>query len=431
MTKNFTHLTHENRVIIEDRLNNKKSIRSIASELGKAPSTIMREVRNYSYSIRAVGNDCAIKRDCIHKELCGKKGCAGICSSCNKILCKTICKDYIPIECEVLKHSPYVCNGCTSSYNCKRRKIKYESLKANHMYRENLVTKRAGFDVTTEQLNKINELASPMLKRGCSPFHIKETYGDELPVSEITLRRMINGNVLDARNIDLRDMVKRKERRSTKNKDRNTRLTISKVGHLYKDFLRYMEEHDENVVEMDCVEGKKDDNEVLLTLHFKTWYMQLAFIMENQTALDVVKTLDKVEEALGTDLFLQMFPVILTDNGHEFTDIAGMERSINGGQRTRIFFCEPNRSDEKGACENHHRMIRWFIPKGTSLSPYTQADITLMMNHINSYKRKSLFEKSAYQVAKKIVPEDFFILLGLEEIEPDKVIMNSSIFKSA
>ena len=208
-------------------------------------------------------------------------------------------------------------------------------------------------------------------------------------------------------------------------------MTISKIGHLYKDFLKYTEEHDDNVVEMDCVEGKKDDNEVLLTLHFKSWYMQLAFIMENHTASDVVKTLDKVEEVLGTELFQQMFPVILTDNGHEFTDIAGMERSINGGIRTKIFFCEPNRSDEKGACENHHRMIRWFIPKGSSLSPYMQSDITLMMNHINSYKRKALFGKSAYEIAKTIVPEDFFYLLGLEEIEPDKIILDSSVFKSA
>ena len=431
MARSFNHLTQKDRVIIEDRLNNKKSLRSIAKDLNKSPSTIMREIRNYSYYVRAVGNDCAIKGNCIYKGLCGRENCTGLCCKCKRVLCKTICEDYVPIECERLKVSPYVCNGCTSSYICKRRKIRYESSKAEHMYKEKLSSKRAGFDVTTEQLNKINELASPMLKSGCSPFHIKKTYGDELPVSEITLRRMVNRNALDARNLDLRDMVKRKERRKTRNKDRNARLTISKIGHLYKDFLKYTEEHDDNVVEMDCVEGKKDDNEVLLTLHFKSWYMQLAFIMENHTASDVVKTLDKVEEALGTELFQQMFPVILTDNGHEFTDIAGMERSINGGIRTKIFFCEPNRSDEKGACENHHRMIRWCIPKGTSLKPYSQSDITLMMNHINSYKRKKLFGKSAYDLVKSIVPEDFFILLGLREIEPDKIILNQSLFKSA
>ena len=41
-----------------------------------------------------------------------------------------------------------------------------------------------------------------------------------------------------------------------------------------------------------------------------------------------------------------------------------MERSIYGGNRCKIFFCDPNRSDSKGSCENNHRMIRYVIPKG-------------------------------------------------------------------
>lgn len=121
--------------------------------------------------------------------------------------------------------------------------------------------------------------------------------------------------------------------------------------------------------------------------------------------------------------------MILTDNGHEFTDITGIERSVFGGQRTKVFFCEPNRSDEKGCCENNHKYIRYIIPKGTSLELYMQTDITLMMNHINSFCRKSLYGQTPYAMAKKALPDDFFTLLGLERISSEMVLLKPVLLK--
>ncbi len=72
-------------------------------------------------------------------------------------------------------------------------------------------------------------------------------------------------------------------------------------------------------------------------------------------------------------------------------------------------------------------MIRYVIPKGTSLEPYVQADISLMMNHINSYKRKALYGKSAFDLVKAVFPEGFFVLLGLEEIPPEKIVLRPSL----
>lgn len=203
---------------------------------------------------------------------------------------------------------------------------------------------------------------------------------------------------------------------------------IAKQGRLYKDYLYFIANSDLHVVQMDCVEGKQDEKATLLTLHFPGVHMQLAYIMDNHTSKSVVAALDKIETALGSELFAKMFPVILTDNGSEFTDIPGMERSITGGQRTRIFFCEPNRSDEKGACENNHKLIRYISPKGCSLEPYSQSDINLAMNHINSYNRKATFGKSPYDIAMQLYPEDFFIFLGLEKILPEKVILKPTLF---
>ncbi len=104
-----------------------------------------------------------------------------------------------------------------------------------------------------------------------------------------------------------------------------------------------------------------------------------------------------------------------------------MERSLYGGKRTQIFFCEPNRSDEKGSCENNHKFIRYVIPKGTNMDPYNQMQISIMMNHINSYCRESLFGKCPYDMAMAVMPEDFFTLLGLEKIPADEVLLRPSL----
>lgn len=421
----YKHLTHEQRVLVEDRLNHKISIRKISNELSKAPSTILREIRNHSTFIPTTSNDCKHKRNCDLKHVCGDALCNNKCYTC-KGKCTIHCEHYEKSLCPKLDISPYVCNGCKRVYGfCDNDKTVYYATEAQKEYKSVLSSTRSGFDISEQDLEVINNLASPLIINGLSPYHIKQTYPDEISISEATLRRMIDRNALDAKNIDLRDKVKRKPR---KHHD-ITPLSTAKVGHFYGDYLKYIEENDVCVTEMDCVEGKKEENAALLTLTIPSLSLQLAFIMEYQNTSCVVEMLDMIETSLGAELFSQVFPLILTDNGSEFADIKGMETScITGGQRTKIFFCEPNRSDEKGSCENHHKMIRYVIPKGSSLEVYVQADITLMMNHINSYKRKALFGKSAFELAKTVLPEDFFVLLGLEEIPPDKIVLRPSLF---
>ena len=98
-----------------------------------------------------------------------------------------------------------------------------------------------------------------------------------------------------------------------------------------------------------------------------------------------------------------------------------MEHGSDGHERTKVFYCEPNRSDQKGHCENNHKYIRYVIPKGTNMDGLCQSDIVLMMDPVNSYKRKHLHGKTPYQAGKLFLPEDFFDLLGIEEVAPDDV----------
>ena len=424
--KSKKRITYEERVLIEDMLNQQQSFYAIAQKLERSVSTISREIRNRRVFYRSNGNDCLIKKDCHARKMCGSNACSKACKTC--MHCKKHCPNYIKMECDHVINTPYVCNGCRKTHVCSMDRYFYNSKEAQENYRKLLVDRRSGFDLTLYELEQINTLVSPCIQNGQSPYHIKQTLQEQLAVSESTLRRLIDSCELDARNIDLRCKVKRKQR----NHNKTTKsLPVSKIGHQYKDYLIYIEAHDCSVVEMDCVEGKQDEKATLLTLHFYQYKLQLAFIMDEHTCEYVVHTLDVLEETLGRELYELLFSVILTDNGHEFMDIYGMERSIYGGTRSKIFFCEPNRSDEKGHCENNHKYIRYVIPKGTSLESYSQKDISLMMDHINSYKRKSLFGKCPYEAARTILPEDFFLLLGLEQIPPERVILQPRLLKQS
>lgn len=426
MQKNTpTHLTAHDRNIIALMITSECPTRAIASALVKSPSTISREIKNHTQTVFHKNCDCIYFKECRIRHICGSTSCNKLCKSCQHARKK--CSDYVKAECEQLSiNRHHLCNSCLNQKNCHLEKRFYNAEKAQKEYEKTLKESRQGYNLTGEELEKINDIVSPAIKQGLSVYHIKQAYGTTLPASESTIRRLINGCELDARNIDLRDQVKRRPRKKPRTMN-ESHVSTSKEGHLYADYLKYMKENDISTVQMDCVEGIKEDSAVLLTLHFEEFSLQLAIMLERHTAGCVVYALDKIEQTIGTDMFREIFPVILTDNGHEFTDIEGMERSISGGKRTRIFFCEPNRSDEKAECENNHKLIRCVIPKGTSLDQYMQMDITLMMNHVNSYCRKKLHGKCPYDIAMTVLPEDFFGFLGLEKIDPDKVILKPNL----
>lgn len=430
-TKKYYHLSFEERVIIADRLKSGYSIKKIAKELQRSPSTISREIKNHLRIESRKQIPCAHHLECNAKQLCPE--CTSInryhCYKCPR--CITRCPNYTPLYCPKLQTSPYVCNACHSKAYCDYQKQYYDAKFAQIEYTELLSETRCGFDMSEEELEHLDLLVTPLIKQGLSPYHILQSLNGEIDISESTLRRIINSSSITARNIDLRIQVKRKQRQHKVNRNTLKMLAKQKIGHGWDDFLLFKNQNpDLCIVEMDCVEGVQTEKPVLLTLHFTRYHLQIALILEDHTSEQVICGLDKIETALGSELFKKMFPVLLTDNGHEFADRKGLEKSINGGQRTTVYYCEPNRSDEKGHCEKNHTLIRYVIPKGTSLEPFSQQDISLMMNHINSYLRQSLGGNSPYDAARFWnVPEDFFVLLGLEKIPSMEVNLTPSLLK--
>lgn len=431
-----SHLTIEDRAKIEYGLNHKHSIRAIAKELGKSPSTVLREIDRNSVAVKKYANSCSKTNTCRVHNACGRIDCNALCRSRCPSSCYEFCSEFEPLVCEKLAVSPHVCNACPKHVKklvpCQLDRKYYSASDAQAKYICTLTDRRSGFDLTLAELIDIDKVVSPLLMKGQSPYHIMQN--NMLPVSLSTLYRIVDSGELKAGNLDLKQKLRRKPRRTTRHDEKLARrIREAKVSHMYGDFLKYMDEHDTFHVEMDCVVGKRDEPPALLTIHFPGLQMQLAFYLDEHTAVNVVEALDSIERLLGYELFCEIFPVTLTDNGSEFADVTSIERSCiyPGRKRTNLFFCEPNRSDEKASCENNHRLIRDVIPKGTSLIPYTQEDISLMMNHINSYSRKKSYGKCAYDLAMDAFPEEFFDLLGLYRIPPNEVILKPSLLSKA
>lgn len=128
-------------------------------------------------------------------------------------------------------------------------------------------------------------------------------------------------------------------------------------------------------------------------------------------------------------VFLKTFPVILTDNGSEFLNPVLLETGIDSVVRTSIFYCDSNASYQKGTLEKNHEYIRYIIPKGTSFDGYTQRDITLMINHINSTARDSLNGRTPFEPASLLLHPNVIETLGLKKIEHDDVLLKPSLLK--
>ena len=179
---------------------------------------------------------------------------------------------------------------------------------------------------------------------------------------------------------------------------------------------------------MDTVEGKKG-GKVLLTMLFRNSKLMLAFLLEDKTRNSVLKVFNWIESIFGNDLFKRTFPVILTDNGTEFSNPLSLEFNHDGIARTRIFFCNPGASYQKGAIENNHNFIRKILPNGQSWNHLTQEKINLMFSHINSTPRENLGGKTPYEIFSFIYIEELAHKLNIQKIAKDEVTTTPRLLK--
>lgn len=303
----------------------------------------------------------------------------------------------------------------------------YSAIHAQKEYEAIRSEVRQGIQLTEVEALRLDSLISPLLMKGQSLHHICVNHADEIMLNERSLYNYVDSGIFTARNLDMPRVVRMGRRK--KKRDRFKVDKKCRIGRSYQDFLQFMAEHPGlSIVEIDSLEGRKG-GKVLLTLHFTIPQFMLAFIREANTSQSVIDIFHRLYLELGPDIFCGLFQVLLGDNGSEFSNPSAIEMDLQGNQRTRVFYCDPQAPYQKGAAENNHALIRRIIPKGISLDPFNQEDISLMMNHINSYGRPNLGDKTPYEVFASLYGVDFLKRMGAELILPDKVTLRPSLLK--
>lgn len=429
MAKN-AHLTLDDRVTIEISLREGDTFTDIGRELGKDPSTIAKEVKNHIQLSRSGSyNPCAKRVNC---SLMGVacKPCKhpyhGSCKRCNYKNCYEQCPEFIELTCRKLTKPPYVCNGCDTRQRCKLERHLYNAKAAQQEYELTRSESRQGIAISPAELKRIDAIISPLVRQGQSIHMICVNNSDDIMLDEKTIYNYIDAGLLSVDNIDLPRKVRYRVRSHKKP------VRVDKqchVGRTYEDFETFIScNPDISVVEMDSVEGRKG-GKVLLTIYFTQSSLMLAFLRDSNTAKSVKDIFNDLYEKLGHEIFTQLFPVILTDRGSEFTDPLSVEFSSVNERRTHVFYCDPQRSDQKGGCEVTHEMIRRILPKGTSFDNLCQEDIDLMMSHINSYNRKKLNNQSAHQLFSFLHGANVLDTLNIKLIQPNEINITPLLLK--
>ena len=329
------------------------------------------------------------------------------------------------LPCPLLDKAPFVCNGCPKRrQNCGFKKIFYLAKQAQKQYEQTLVEAREGTPLNSKTFWDMDKIISDGVKKGQHIYHILKTHN--LDVSSSTVYRHIRKGYLSIAPIDLARAVKFKERRKSK---LPSIPKEAKKGRSYEDFLNYLALKQLNSwLEMDTVMGRMG-GKVLLTFNLSFCNFIFARLLDNKTALEVTKHLYDIKNTLhqADKDFFQLFPVILTDNGGEFARVDDIEMDVRG--ESKLFFCDPNRSDQKGRIEKNHTLIRDILPKGTSFDNLTQEDINLICSHVNSVKRAALNGKSAYELFAFTYGEETPKLLGISKIPAEVVCQSSKLLQ--
>ena len=415
-------LTLEERRIIEAGIRNNSTKTAIARTLGKDKSTIGKEIRLHRYpsSKSSLRRECNSYRKCKH----GRE-------------CVDDCPDYVPFKCARRDRSPGACNGCPSRSSCRFDKFTYDAAKADREYRDMLVDARTGVNLTTTEAKQLASIIKPLITQGLSPYQIV-TIHPELGISEKTLYNYIEGQVFSIvgiHDIDLRRKTSRKisKRLATSYKKREDRSFLK--GRLYADYLNYTGENPFALAtQMDTVYNDVSNGPFVQTFKFIGLGFIFALYHDTKTAQDMVNGVDILDTVVGTALFDTYAEILLTDRGTEFSAADRMETRQDGTRRTRVFYCDPMQSGQKGALEEHHAQLRYILPKETNLRGLGltgQPALNLVLSHVNSSPLESLQGKSPIEYTRFMCPELWEKLeaFGLRDIPKDEIVLKPYLLK--
>ena len=429
-------LNYEERLDIEKGLKEHLAFAEIGRMLKRDRTTISKEIRNYAEEKREGSssyphNTCKFRKSCKKRGVCGSKSCQfpipPLCKQCT-FSCNRYCGQYEEELCISRLQMPYVCNGCGELKKCTLTKTLYNASEAQRKAWDKICGSRSGILQTEGEVEKLNEILVPLVKQGQSLHQIYLNHKDELMCCEKTLYNYVEGGLFDIRNIDLPRKVRYRPRY------KKPEMKVDKgcrIGRNYRDYEMYLEKTpDVAPVQMDSVMGTQG-GKVLLTIYFVNVSLMLGFLRGANTSQLVIDIYEGLYKKLGGIDFRRLFPVILTDNGSEFSNPRRIEYGPKEEtiRRTSVFYCNPSAPYQKGEIEVGHEFIRRIVPKGRSFDHLEQEDIDKMMDHINSYRRKKLNGKSPYEAFSFYYGEDLIRKLGCHPVPAKDIHLRPGLLK--
>lgn len=421
--KDVTHLTSEERRIIETGIRNGSTKTAIAATIGKDNSTVGKEIKLH----RRLRFKCSLPRPCANYRHCKYKRA-----------CSPECADFVQFVCKRRDRSPGACNGCKTCNSCRFDKYYYDPAIAEQEYKTTLVDSRSGYNITTLEAKALGEKIEPLLKRGLSPYAILQAH-PEIGLSEKTLYTYIENKVFeglaDIGPMDLRRQVGRKMSRKKANiyKKREDRRYL--IGRTHKDYTAYMDENqDKFVSQMDTVYNDVTKGPFIQTFKFVNAGLLFGLYHKEKTSDEMKKGVDLLETILGKDIFRKYVHVLLTDRGTEFVAADAMEADSDGLLRTRVFYCDPMQSGQKGTLENNHVEMRYILPKEVDLEQIGLVDqdaLNTVLSHVNSIPIEKFGGKTPLDIAEFMYPDLFekLIAFGLRKISADSLILKPSLLR--
>jgi len=202
---------------------------------------------------------------------------------------------------------------------------------------------------------------------------------DKPMVSTKTLYNYIDLDLLSVRNIDL--PMKTRLNTKTKRVRKNRRVLGTSIAERP---LEIEERTEFGHWEVDTVEGKKSDDNALLTLVERKTRNYYAILLDDQDHDSVDYAMNQLQQDFG-ELFPQVFKTITSDNGSEFSNL-----EVNLKDVTDVYFARPYAPYERGSNERHNGLLRRYIPKGKAISDYSTKAIQRIYHTLNNLPRRIL-----------------------------------------
>lgn len=390
--KKNKHMTLDDRIEIQECLSKGMTFKAIAQRIEKDQTTVSKEVKLHG---KVYTNGFTKTDEC-----------------CPKLL-----------------KAPFVCNGCPNRNrsNCHYPRRIYHAKTAQQEYESVLVESREGIPLTKEEFYKTEAIISSAVKSGQNIYHAIKA--NNLPVSKTTVYRHIECGYYTISKIDLPRAAKFKPRKEQKGEYVPKGV---KIGRSFEDFMLYLEENPSiNYVEMDTVIGRIG-GKVIMTFQFVNVDFMFGLLLDNKSAAEAASKIRKLKEKLHAFnlSFGDIFPVLLTDNGGEFSDVSTFENGLDEEPETKMFFCDPNSPYQKPHVENNHTLFRGIAKTGTSFDDWSQQNVNLLFSHINAVKRKQFNGKSSYDLFTFTYSNELADALGISFVDPKDVIQTSKLLKS-